>query len=169
MAGMLRVSGLIVGAALLAPAPALAGHGKAGLWNVTSTTSMAMAMPPEVAARMKGMNMTLPPQTHVSQMCMSQAEVDSGAPPHIDQAATGCTTKVVSASAAGMTAVMTCTGRMKGTGQVQVTYSGAEHYTGSYSFKGTVEGNATDMTTRFKGDWVKADCGAIRPYRLRTQ
>jgi hypothetical protein len=52
---------------------------------------------------------------------------------------------------------------------MRISYSGAEHYTGTYSFKGTVEGNATDMNTRFKGDWVKADCGAIKPYNLRTQ
>ena len=107
----------ILGAGLaLLPGVALAGHGKAGLWTVTSTTNMNMAMPPEVAAQMKAMNMKMPSNTHTSQMCMSQAEVDASTPPHIDQGATGCTTKVTSASASGMTAVMTCTGRMKGTG-----------------------------------------------------
>lgn len=166
---MSRTLPVLVGlVSVLAVGPALAGQGKAGLWNVTSTTSMAMTMPPEVAAQMKGMNMAMPTRTHTSQMCMSQAEVDSGAPPHIDQQATGCVTKVTSASAAGMTAVMTCTGRLKGTGQVKVSYSGAEHYTGSYSFKGTAEGAPTTMNTTFKGDWVKADCGAIKPYSLRT-
>ena len=146
---------------------ALAGHGKAGLWNVTSTTDMNMVMPPQVAAQMKGMRM--PPQSHTSQMCMSQEEVDSGDAPHIDQAATGCVTKVTSATASDMTAAMTCNGRLKGTGQMRISYSGTEHYTGTYDFKGTVEGNATTMNTHFKGDWVKADCGAIKPYKLRTQ
>lgn len=166
---ILKAGILGTGLVLMLPAAALAGHGKAGLWTVTSTTNMNMAMPPEVAAQMKAMNMKMPSNTHTSKMCMSQAEVDANAPPHIDQGATGCTTKVTSASASGMTAVMTCTGRMKGTGNVKVTYSGAEHYTGAYSFKGTVEGNPTDMKTDFKGDWVKADCGAIKPYSLRTQ
>lgn len=154
---------------LASPGAALAGHGKAGLWTVTATTAMNMVMPPQVAARMKDVHKGAPPQTHTSQLCMSQQEVDSGNPPHIDQAATGCTTKVTSATASGMTAAMTCTGQLKGTGQMRISYSGAEHYTGTYSFKGTVEGNATDMNTRFKGDWVKADCGAIKPYNLRTQ
>ena len=148
---------------------ALAGHGKAGLWNVTSTTEMNMTMPPQVAAQMKSMHSQAPAQTHTSQMCMSQEEVDSGSAPHIDPAATGCVTKVTSATASGMTAAMTCNGRLKGTGQMRISYRGAEHYSGTYDFKGTVEGNATTMDTHFKGDWVKADCGAIKPYKLRTQ
>jgi len=49
---------------------------------------------------------------------------------------------------------------------LEVTY---EHYRGSYSFTGQVEGNPTRMTTHFKGDWVGANCGDIKPYRLRTQ
>ena len=146
---------------------ALAGHGKAGLWNITSTTDMNMTMPPQVAAQMK--NRKMPAQTHTSQMCMSQEEVDSGSAPHIDPAATGCVTKVTSATASGMTAAMTCNGRLKGTGQMRISYRGAEHYSGTYDFKGTVEGNATTMDTHFKGEWVKADCGTIKPYKLRTQ
>lgn len=155
--------------AAMYPGVALAGHGKAGLWTVSSTTDMNMAMPPEVAARIKEMHMQMPSNTHTSQMCMSQEEVDSSSPPHIDQAGTGCTTKVLSATASGMTAAMTCNGRLKGTGQMQISYTGTEHYAGTYSFKGSVEGNPTAMMTHFKGDWVKADCGAIKPYKLRTQ
>ncbi len=162
--------GMIAAALVLAPVAALAGHGKAGLWNTSSTTNMALAMPPDVAAKMKAMGMKMPAaQTTTSQMCMSQAEVDSNAPPHIDQGATGCITKVVSATASGMTAQMTCSGRMKGTGQMKISYRGPEHYEGSYAFKGSVEGNPTNMTTSFKGDWVKADCGSVKPYALRTQ
>ena len=165
-----QLCGLIAAALILAPGAALAGHGKAGLWNTSSTTNMALAMPPDVAAKMKAMGMKMPAaQTTTSQMCMSQAEVDSNAPPHIDQGATGCVTKVVSATASGITAQMTCNGRMKGTGQMKTTYRGAEHYEGSYDFKGTVEGNPTNMSTTFRGDWVKADCGSVKPYALRTQ
>jgi hypothetical protein len=38
---------------------------------------------------MSAMNMKAPSRTHASLMCMSQAEVGSGNPPLIDQAATG--------------------------------------------------------------------------------
>jgi hypothetical protein len=160
---------LLALAALVAvtlPGAALAGHGKAGLWSVSSTTQMNMTMPGMGAGDRA---MAMPATSHTTQMCMSQEEVDSSAPPHIDQAGTGCTTKLLSATATSMKAAMTCNGRLKGSGQMQITYRGAEHYQGTYDFKGQVEGNATAMTTRFKGDWVKADCGAIKPYKLRTQ
>lgn len=165
-----HLSGLAAAALILAPGAALAGHGKAGLWNTVTTTNMAMTMPPEMAAQMKAMGMKAPAASTIKgQMCMSQAEVDSSTPPHIDEGGTGCTTKLISQTASSMKAEMTCNGRMKGKGNMQVTYKGAEHYKGSYDFKGTVEGNPTSMSTTFQGDWVKADCGSVRPYRLRTQ
>lgn len=165
-----QISGVIAVALVLTPVAAWAGHGKAGLWNTSSTTNMALALPPDVAAKMKTMGMAAPKaQTFNGQMCMSQAEVDSNSPPHIDQGATGCISKVINTTASGMTAQMTCNGRMKGTGTMKISYRGNEHYEGSYNFKGTVEGNPTSMSTSFKGDWVKADCGSVKPYSLRTQ
>ncbi|HEY4078499.1 MAG TPA: DUF3617 domain-containing protein [Rhizomicrobium sp.] len=162
------VSGLAVAAFILAPSAAFAGHGKAGLWNTTSTTNMQMNMPPET--KMKSTGMKMPGgNTFTSQMCMSQAEVDSDKPPHVDQDATGCIAKVLSQTPSAMKVETTCNGRMKGVGHTQIAYNGAEHYQGTYDFKGTVEGNPTNMSTTFKGDWVKADCGDVKPYNLRTQ
>ena len=63
-----------------------------------------------------------------------------------------------------MTAQTVCNGEMKGSGQMQISYSGAEHYTGSYNFKGNMSGQTIDTNSSFKGDWVKADCGAVKPY-----
>lgn len=155
-------------AALCLSDPALAKHGKAGLWNVTSTTEMAF--PPEAVAAMKRAGMAMPGTKPVTaQMCMSQAEVDSARPPHLDRTATGCDTKIVKETAAAMTATMICKGNMRGTGTIQVTYKGETQYAGSYSFKGTSGGRPVDMTTRFRGNWVKADCGNVKPYNLRTQ
>jgi len=138
--------------------PALAAHGKAGLWRMTSTTDMAM----------KGMAMP-GAQSHTSLMCMSQEEVDADTPPHIDQTATGCETHVTSMTPSALNADLVCKGSLKGDGHMQIVYRGAEHYAGTYSFKGAVEGNQSTMTTSFKGDWLKADCGDIKPYKLRTQ
>lgn len=143
---------------LLVPTAAFAGHGKAGLWRVTATTDMAMA------------GMTQPKaQSHVSQMCMSQAEVDDDSPPHIDPASTGCKTRITGKTPSSLTAEMTCGGALKGMGNLQIVYRGDEHYAGTYSFRGAVEGNKSTITTSFKGDWLKADCGSVRPYKLRTQ
>lgn len=154
---MSRTFPFLLAATVLIPTAALAAHGKAGLWTTSATTRMAMD--------------TNAPSSHSSssQMCMSQEEVESDAPPHIDQEATGCTMKVTAKSGPNLKAEMTCDGTMKGTGHMQITYNGIEHYSGSYSFKGQVEGNPTRMKTTFKGDWVKADCGDVKPYKLRTQ
>lgn len=161
---------LLAAVAVLAlPGAAWARHGKAGLWSVTSTTKMGLALPPDVAARMNQGGMA-PPSSHTatSQMCMSQAEVDASSVPHIDQTATGCVTKPTLVTPSLIKASMTCTGRLKGKGDMQINYAGTTSYSGSYDFKGTVEGNPTQMSTTFKGQWLKADCGSVKPYNLRT-
>ena len=53
--------GLSVRLLLLRPALALAAHGKAGLWNVSTTMNMAnMQMPPEAMAQMKKAGVAMP-------------------------------------------------------------------------------------------------------------
>ena len=161
---------LVLGTAavLLAAVPAFADHGKVGLWNVTS--SVELTMPPELAAQMKQSGVkTQTTQPVTVQMCMSKEEVQSNTPPHLDAGATGCVTKLISQTASAMRANVSCNGQLKGSGSIAVSYQGAEHYNGSYSFKGSSYGRQTSMTTTFKGDWVKADCGKVKPYKLRTQ
>ena len=149
--------------------PALAKHGKVGLWNVTSTTDIAL--PAAAAAAMKKYGEKMPAAQPITiQMCMSKEEVDADAPPHLDRAATGCDMHIVTQSAALLDARMIFgKGNMKGNGSIRVTYTGAEHYSGIYSFTGTTYGAQTNISTHFKGDWVKADCGKVAPYKLRTQ
>lgn len=157
--------GLSAAALLLSPGIALAGHGKAGLWNVSTTTNMAMQMPPEAMEQMKKMGMKMPSaRTFASQICMTQAEVDSDKLPPMGKNESGCTSHLVSQTGSSMTAQTVCNGEMKGSGQMQISYSGAEHYAGSYSFKGNMNGQPIDTNSSFKGDWVKADCGAVKPY-----
>ena len=55
-----KMLGLVTAVLILAPGAALAGHGKAGLWNTVSSTNMAMSMPPEVLAQMKAAGMKIP-------------------------------------------------------------------------------------------------------------
>ncbi|HEX3753639.1 MAG TPA: DUF3617 domain-containing protein [Rhizomicrobium sp.] len=147
---------------------ALAGHGKAGLWNVTTNMTMANMpqIPPETLAMMKQRGMQMPGmgQPIATQICMTQQEVDSDLPLHMGDREMQCDSHVTSKTASSISADMVCNGRTQGTGHLQVSYSGAQHYAGSYSFKGTSEGHPADMTTSFKGDWVKADCGAVKPF-----
>ena len=157
--------GFAVAALILAPGMAFAGHGKAGLWNISTTMDMGgVQMPPEAMAKMKQMGMKMPSaQTFATQMCMTQAQVDSNKPPPMGRNDSGCTSHIVSQTGTAMTAEMVCNGEMKGTGHMQIAYSSPEHYAGSYSFKGTVNGHEMSSSSSFKGDWVKADCGTVKP------
>jgi hypothetical protein len=157
---------------LFVPGMAWAGHGKAGLWNVTTTVKMAdmPQMSPQVMAMLKQRGMKVPGSGGPigTQVCMTQADVDSDAPPDLSNHEMQCKTHIIKKTATSIVADMTCYGRMKGTGHLQVSYSGAEHYTGSYRFKGTMEGHPQDMASSFRGDWVKADCGAVKPLSHRS-
>ena len=61
-------------------ASALAAHGKAGLWNVASTMSVAgSGIPPGAIARARQMGAKVPgEQSYVVQSCVTQAQVDAG-------------------------------------------------------------------------------------------
>lgn len=161
------LTGLSVVVLMLTPGAALAGHGKAGLWTVTTSIGGMpnVQLPPEAMARMKEMGMKMPSmQSIASQICMTQAEVDSDALPPVGKNDMGCTSRVTSQTANSMSAETVCNGDMKGTGRMQISYSGAEHYTGSYSFKGVIHDHPMETSSTFKGDWVKADCGAVKPF-----
>lgn len=171
MNGSRTLVGISVAALLIAPSAAWAGHGKAGLWNVSTSMDMGnmqMQMPPEAMARMKEMGMKMPSaQTFSSQICMTQAEVDTDKLPPMGRNEMGCTSHAVSQTSSSVSAEMVCNGDMKGTGHMQIAYTGAEHYAGSYNFKGVVHGHPMETNSNFKGDWVKADCGAVKPFAAK--
>lgn len=159
--------GLPAVALILAPTVALAGHGKAGLWNITTSIGGMpnVQLPPEAMARMKEMGMKMPSmQSIASQICMTQAEVDSDKLPPVAKNDMGCTSRLTSQTANSMSAETVCNGEMKGTGRMQISYTGAEHYSGSYNFKGIIHDHPMETSSTFKGDWVKADCGAVKPF-----
>ena len=59
-ASMKRV-GIAAAALVLVPGLAFAGHGKAGLWNISTTMDMGgVQMPPEAMAKMKTMGVKMP-------------------------------------------------------------------------------------------------------------
>lgn len=169
------VSGLAVTAILLAPAAALAAHGRAGLWNISTTMDMPNMpqmsnLPPEALAMMKSRGMSMPGMGApiVTQICMTQDEVNTDKMPQLKDAAENCTTKMLSQTSSSMTAETTCHGRMEGVGRVQMSWRGNDHYEGTYSFKGVMQGRPHSMTSRFTGDFVKADCGSVKPYMPRA-
>jgi len=158
-------------ALILAPIAAFGAHGKAGLWTITSSTKLAnmpqmQNLPPEAMAMMKARGMQMPGmgQPMVSQICMTQDEVNADHPPAMREAGQSCTTKVLSQTANSVNTEITCHGRVEGTGRAQVSWRGTDHYEGTYNFKGTMEGQVQEISTSYSGDFVKADCGNVKPF-----
>jgi hypothetical protein len=51
---------------------------------------------------------------------------------------------------------------MQGHGHMSVNFESGEHYAGSYTFNGTMEGHPQNMTYNFEGRWISADCGNVK-------
>lgn len=156
------------GAALvLIAVPAIAGHGKAGLWNVTITTNMGGAglpdmskLPPEAQAAMRAHGVKMNGNAMTVQHCMTQAEVDSNGPPPMRNQKE-CTMGNMKAGGQSFSADMTCHGQMNGTGHVEFTYDSSEHYTGKTTMVGTMQGHPINSSTTFEGRWASADCKGL--------
>jgi hypothetical protein len=124
--------------------PALADHGKVGLWQITTTVKTADAAL----------------HSFSSEHCMTAQEVKSQ---EIPQNSENKMCKLTGQKATGKTlsAQMTCTGQAKGTGKLTVTYDSDTHYTGSLAMTTEAGGQTMHMTNTFDGKWVSADCGKV--------
>jgi len=157
-----------IAALAVAAAPAIAAHGKAGLWSVTVTTDMAgmpnmpdmSKLPPEAQAAMRAHGVTMNGHTITAQHCMTQAQVDSNGPPPMRNRKE-CTMANMTNGTNSFSADLTCTGEMTGTGHIQVSWDAPEHYAGKTSISGTANGHPFSTTTSFEGHWVGADCKGI--------
>ena len=158
-------AGLILGAAAIAPVVALASHGKAGLWEITTRMSMPnmmAAIPPDQMARMQAMGVHMPNgQTFTTQHCMTAEEVAQDKPPPMRNTQ-DCTTTNVTHDAHAMNVDMVCKGEMDGQGHLTLNYDSDEHYSGSYTFTGTAHGHPASMSNSFEGKWISADCGSVK-------
>jgi hypothetical protein len=160
----LASAGLIVAVAV--PLTALASHGKVGLWEVTSHMNMPNMManiPPEALARMKAAGVNMPNnQTYTSQHCMTAEEVAEDKPP-TPRNSQDCAMSNMTHDTHNFTADMTCsTERMQGHGHLAVNFDSNEHYIGTYTFNGSMEGHPQNMTYNFEARWISADCGGVK-------
>lgn len=155
-----------VAALVLAAVPAIAGHGKAGLWGVTVTMNMAgmpdmSKLPPEAQAAMRAHGVTMGGgHTMTVQHCMTQAEVDANKPPPMRNQK-DCKMTNIKAGGQTFSADMVCTGEMNANGHFDIAYDSPEHYTGKVSFTGTQDGHPINSTTTMEGRWVSADCKGV--------
>ena len=151
----------------LAAGTALASHGKAGLWSVSVTMSGMGAnlpdmskMPPEAAARMKAMGLSMSGNTMTSQHCMTAEEVANDAPAY--RGDPSCKMSNIAHHGGAMSADVTCSGEFKGTGHVQFNYDSDTHYTGQTQMRGTMNGKPFSQDQSFEGRWLSPSCGAVK-------
>ena len=138
---------IAVGAAavLIATAgAALADHGKAGLWQVSTKTSMP------------GMTTS---QVFTSQHCMTEAEVKQNTiPPSSNPDCKMTNEKMSGGSFSGD---MVCSGRASGSGHIEVKYDSDTHYAGQMTMAMNTGGQTMHMSNSFEGKWISADCGKV--------
>lgn len=155
----------VLTAAVFLASPALAMHGKAGLWEITTTTSgMAAQLPPEVQARMKAHGIAVPSNnTFTVQHCMTAQEVSMDKPPPMGRGAEACKVQNMKIAGQSVSADMVCNGEhMKGTGHFTMSYDAPEHYAGKMSFNMNANGHAMAMASTMEGRWIGASCGAVK-------
>ncbi|MGD0346320.1 MAG: DUF3617 domain-containing protein [Terracidiphilus sp.] len=148
---------------------------KPGLWEVTVQMSMAGApqMPqlPPGTQLPPGMQMPASPfAPHTSQVCVTQAQADKYGGPPTNPPGGNCQMSNIATTPAGMTATMTCTGRMNATGTVQTTFVDANTVKTMMHMTGTMQmGSNTrpmDMTMQSTSVYKGADCGNVKPVTM---
>lgn len=162
-----RVAMMLAGglAAALAVTPALAAHGKVGLWKITvSMQNPAMGqISSSDQAQMRAMGIQMQnAHTVTVDHCMTQDEVNSDQLSAASARQQGCELENLKTAGHTFSGDMVCKGQMKGRGHMTVTYDSPEHYSGKMQFSGTAHGQPVSMTNTYDGRWVKADCGGVK-------
>jgi hypothetical protein len=168
---MNRVFAFVAAALIATPGAALAAQGRAGLWTITTTLqNSSFQVTPAFSATMlrTGLNLPTSGQTLVTQMCMTDEEVDNAMAPHMNMRDLDCTSRVVGQRGPVVRVEATCHGRREGVGRSQVTWRGNDHFEGTYMFKGRFSGHSAQVSTAFRADWVQADCHGIRAFVPQT-
>ena len=129
--------------------------GKAGLWDVTtSTTWQKSPVPPGSPGG--------PPRgtPHTTRVCLTQEMVDAGA--LLPQSRGQCKLEDKVVKPGSLTATYVCVGKMKGSGKLESTFSDLEHMTSSIHFEGTLDVNAQqrpiEWTTTSNAVYKGAEC-----------
>ena len=146
---------MVVGCCLMALATSAQGQRKAGLWEVTSQMSMS-GMP-----SMPAMG------SHTQQVCVTQAMIDKYGGPYSNPQNAQCQVTNVSLSPTGMSADLSCTGRMSMTGTVKTTFVDA-NTTKTTMLMNMTMGNGQQMTMTMNATsaYKGPDCGSVQPMAM---
>lgn len=79
-----------------------------------------------------------------------------------------CTSKIVSRSGNTMKISLACT-NPPSSGEGTYTFESDKAYTMKMTIKSQAAGKVQDVTMDAKGQWLSADCGAVKPINLPTK
>ena len=158
----IRIAGAAALAVVAASGAALAGHGKVGLWQITTKMDMSgmPQIPPDQAAKMRAMGVETPSNgIFTTTHCMTAEEVAMDKPPSALAHGKECAMQNLKTEGQNVSADMVCSGKeMNGKGHFTLAYDTLEHYTGKVTFSGAARGHPMTTTTTFEAKWVSADC-----------
>jgi hypothetical protein len=145
---------------------ASAGTRKAGLWELTTTTTWqkSPSIPGAEGDALRG-------GTRTREVCLTQEMIDLyGA--LLPQSRGQCTLANKVVKSGSITADWVCTGMMSGKGALQSTWTDTEHETGKVHFVGTfqvgTELQPVEWTTESSSVFKNASCGGVKPLPLPT-
>ncbi|HEX4294561.1 MAG TPA: DUF3617 domain-containing protein [Rhizomicrobium sp.] len=154
-------------AAVSSAALAFAGHGKPGLWQISTKIDLGGmgAMPqlsPKQAAQMKALGIQIPNNnTFMITHCMTPQEAAMIKPPPMGRPGhePDCKMQNMKTDGSSVSADMVCDAKdMKGGGHFAIVYDSPEHYTGKMTMSMDSHGRHMATNTSFEAKWLSADC-----------
>ena len=145
-----------LGCCLIALAATVQGQNrKPGLWEVTSQVNMSMTGAPQMPA-------------HTAQVCVTQAMIDKYGGPYSNPQAGPCQTSNIVKTPSGMTANLTCSGRMTMTGTIQSTFVDANTVKSTVQMTASMgaSGQTMTMTVQATATYKGPDCGDVKPIEI---
>lgn len=146
---------------------------KPGLWEVTSTMTMAgmpqMPAMPQMPPGVK-MPMASPFAPHTTQICVTQAMIDKYGAPYSTPQHGDCKVTDVVQKPNGMTAKITCAGAMNTAGTIEASWTDANSVHTTMHMTGTApageSGRPMDMTIKADSTYKGPDCGDVKPPQM---
>lgn len=143
-----------------------------GLWEVTTESALAKnipTLPPAQIEAMRKMGVDLSQLqsgTIANKVCITPDMAAKNELPKMTQKESGCAIKNQRQNGNVFTMDMVCDGQMNGSGVSTTTFASKKSFNSRTQFSGNVNGLPINDEAISKGQWVSADCGAVKPIAL---
>ncbi|GAC1631389.1 MAG: hypothetical protein NVS9B10_24730 [Nevskia sp.] len=167
-----RAALLLLPLALTCSTACLAGPGRAGLWEVTTSLNFGVGgfqISSEQAEQMRQFGLDVPgiSKPYVARQCITPEQAAQDALPKPQAGNSGCELRNVRHNGNLWNADIACNGELQGSGSVSARFDSNEHFAGNWSFKGSSTQVPTEieMSNPYSGRWLGETCGRVQPAR----